>query len=133
MSFHPTQPAQKETYFETPVYLTRTSELHLETLVTGLPQIYSINQAFRPVLRRSKSDAAEFLLLEVARASSATLSQVLDSVEKFCRSLAKTVAEDCKEDLDLILDKEKNRYLDRITKDNQPYFRYLYLILSNLI
>ena len=96
-------------------------------MVSGIPQIYSLTQAFRAEERRSRELAAEFVLLEIAKAGQQTIDELMDYMESLCRTLASQLATNCKSELNLIKDETmvatKKSYLEKLINPTQKYFR----------
>jgi aspartyl/asparaginyl-tRNA synthetase len=117
-------PAQNEKYFDKSVYLNESSELHLESMVSGIPLVYTISQTFQAHSQLSRLNAAENLNLEIAK-SAGSFEEMMDCVEALCRELTETLSEKYEQsELALILDQRENPNLSKICNRSKPYLRY---------
>lgn len=119
-------PAQNDTYFEVPVFLNQTAQLHLETVVSGIPRVYTINQAFTAHRHLSKLNAVENLNFDIVKTGS-SFDEMLDSAENLCREVIEQVKQSEDSEFALILDQNDNPNFTKILHQNQPYFRLVSL------
>lgn len=79
---------QRDLFFQTPKYLTVSSQLHLEALAQSVNKVWTLS----PTFRAEKSDTArhlsEFYMLEAEVAFTDKLSDVMDVVEDMLRAVA---------------------------------------------
>jgi len=91
---------KKEEYFDKPVYLTVSGQLHLEALCNGIKKVYSINPAFRAEKGRTRRHLSEFWMVEAEIAFVDDIKVLLDVIEDLVRYTTKSLLESKLEDLE---------------------------------
>ena len=83
--FEANQANTKEKYFNGPVYLTSSAQLHLEALTNSLGNVYTISPAFRAEKAVSRHHLTEFYMVETELINMENLDNLLDFVEDFVK------------------------------------------------
>ena len=83
--------ADADVYFDKPVYLTVSGQLHLEAVTNGLARTYTFGPTFRAEMGRSRRHLCEFSMLEAEVAFVDDLGQVLCLMESLIKSSLKSV------------------------------------------
>jgi len=90
----PTQP-----FFPTPVYLTVSSQLHLEAPTHSLARTYTLSPTFRAEPSATSRHLAEFYMLEAEVAFVETLPELLSTVEQGIKAAVSPMVEDATSDV----------------------------------
>lgn len=88
-------------YWERPVFLTVSGQLHLEAVCNGISRVYTLNPAFRAERGRTTRHLAEFWMLEAELAFVDSLEEVVSEMEGVVTSCAAGLLSSCSEDLEL--------------------------------
>ncbi|KAF2864643.1 hypothetical protein BDV95DRAFT_555765 [Massariosphaeria phaeospora] len=90
----PTQsPDCEDMFFQTPKYLTVSSQLHLEALAQSVGRVWALSPTFRAEKSDTPRHLSEFYMLEAELAFVTDLSDVMDVVEGLLRAIATGVKE----------------------------------------
>ena len=73
---------KKKSFFDRPVHLTVSGQLHLESLVNGLGNVYTFGPAFRAENSRTIRHLSEFYMIEAELGFVNNLSEVMDNAEE---------------------------------------------------
>ncbi|CAJ0571462.1 unnamed protein product, partial [Mesorhabditis spiculigera] len=87
--------AEKPDYFgvNKKMFLSVSSQMHLEAMTSGIPRVYTIGSAFRADIQpHSRTHLAEFRMLEAEVAFCETLTEICDVVEKYMLFILKGFA-----------------------------------------
>ena len=93
--------AGEEQYWDSPVHLTVSGQLHLEALCNGISRVYTFNPAFRAERGRTRRHLAEFWMIEAEMAFVDDIEVVIKSMESLIKFTASKVLESCAADVDL--------------------------------
>eukprot|EP00088_Acartia_fossae_P033370 TRINITY_DN3415_c0_g1_i1.p1 TRINITY_DN3415_c0_g1~~TRINITY_DN3415_c0_g1_i1.p1 ORF type:complete len:467 (+),score=58.53 TRINITY_DN3415_c0_g1_i1:42-1442(+) len=115
------QVSGKEEYFDKPVYLTVSGQLHLEAICNGISKVYTFNPAFRAEKGRTRRHLSEFWMVEAELAFVEDLEDVLDVMENLIKHVAKALVDHHAEDMNTYATSAKvqNRleYISRIIEN----------------
>ena len=120
-----------------PVYLTVSSQLPLESAITGFKEVYTCQKSFRAERSDTNKHLAEFLHVEYEGAFN-NLDKLMNFTEKFIKYLITDVFDRCKDDFDFIesgfapTDIKPSRNLLRYLLD-KPFARIKYCDAIKLI
>jgi asparaginyl-tRNA synthetase len=114
----------KKDFFSKPVYLTVSSQLHLEMMASGISRVYSLNPAFRAEESASTRHLAEFWMLEAEIAFLFDLNELLDFIQESLISITQELLES--EDLRFFSQFVDPTRDERIQKFLQPWGRIDY-------
>lgn len=113
-------------HFGQPVYLTVSSQLHLESLCHALKHVYCYQNAFRADHSNTTKHASEFLMLEVEMAF-CNLEQLMRFAEQYFKTIIRSVCEQFPTELNFF-----HRLYKTISPDEllaltkEPFFRLTY-------
>jgi len=91
--------SDSQAYFDKPVYLTVSGQLHLEAVCNGISRVYTFSPAFRAETGRTRRHLSEFSMVEAEIAFVDDLGEILRVIEELCKDTARAVLERCREDL----------------------------------
>lgn len=74
-------------FFNKPVYLTASAQLHLEAMTTSLAKVYTLSPTFRAEKSMTRHHLAEFYMLEVELIDMDNLDQLLDLTETMIKDV----------------------------------------------
>ncbi|KAI9562449.1 hypothetical protein GHT06_009882 [Daphnia sinensis] len=83
----------EESYFNKRVYLTVSSQLHLEALAGGISKVFTMDPTFRSENSRTRRHLAEFRMLEAEIAFCSDLQPILSTIECLVKQSAKSLLE----------------------------------------
>jgi len=86
-------------YFDKPVFLTVSGQLHLEAVCNGIHKVYTFNPAFRAEKGRTRRHLSEFWMIEAEIAFVQDLSELLDIIEDLTKHVARNIINNCKDDM----------------------------------
>ncbi|PAV57031.1 hypothetical protein WR25_26106 [Diploscapter pachys] len=89
----------RDEFFGKPVFLTISSQLHLEAMtsllfVRGIPKVYTVNKAYRADVQVSSSHLSEFRMLEVETGFCENIDETCDLVESYVLHCARLLLGD---------------------------------------
>ena len=88
-------------YWDAPVHLTVSGQLHLEAVCNGISRVYSFNPAFRAERGRTRRHLAEFWMVEAEIAFVDEIQSIIETMEQLLKYCGKTLLDKCAADLDL--------------------------------
>lgn len=88
-------------HFGKPVYLTVSSQLHLEALACSLGDVYTMNKSFRAEHSNTNKHLSEFTHLEIEKVF-CTLDDLMEHAEKYIKYIIKYLLENNKKDLETL-------------------------------
>ena len=91
----------EEQYWDSPVHLTVSGQLHLEALCNGISRVYTFNPAFRAERGRTRRHLAEFWMIEAEMAFVDDIEVIIKSMESLIKFTASKVLESCGGDVEL--------------------------------
>ena len=100
-SVAPSSPAEDGPYWDSPVHLTVSGQLHLEALCNGISRVYTFNPAFRAERGRTRRHLAEFWMIEAEIAFVDDIETIIKSMESLLKFTASEVLDSCAGDIDL--------------------------------
>lgn len=104
-----TKKDKNELFFGKSTYLTVSGQLHLEATVLGVNRVYTLSPCFRSEISVSRKHLSEFLMLEIEETFIDSLDILMNRVEILCKNIIKYLINECKEEIELILNKnDKN-------------------------
>lgn len=109
--FTVTPPAAEgaEQYWDTPVHLTVSGQLHLEAVCNGLARVYTFNPAFRAERGRTRRHLSEFWMVEAEMAFTDDLQTIIDTMESLVKHTAAKLLDSCSADLEVYAKATKGR------------------------
>ena len=87
-------------YWESPVHLTVSGQLHLEAMCNGLSKVYNFNPAFRAEMGRTRRHLAEFWMIEAEIAFINDLESLIKVMEDLLKHIAVKVLDVRSSDLE---------------------------------
>ncbi|KAI6182307.1 putative asparagine--tRNA ligase, mitochondrial [Aphelenchoides bicaudatus] len=114
------------------VYLPVSGQLHLEAVCGAIPNVYTLNAAFRAEKSLSRQHIAEFRMLEVECAFMDSLDDLCNMVEDYLKFIVSVAKNECAEDLQILkrVLPHKREYLNTELIDNvsadRPFPRVSY-------
>ncbi|GMS89687.1 hypothetical protein PENTCL1PPCAC_11862, partial [Pristionchus entomophagus] len=81
----------KDSFFGHDVFLSVSSQLHLEAVTAGISRVYTIARAFRAEKNQSSTHMSEFSMLEVEISLCESLDEIMDVAEAYLRAMARTL------------------------------------------
>ena len=109
-----TESKASETFFGKPTFLTVSGQLHLEAAALGVGRVYTLSPCFRSEDSISRKHLCEFLMLELEETYLDSLDVLMDRAERLCKDLLAHLLNECREEIDLILEKQDKSYLNAI-------------------
>ena len=104
-------------FFGKDVYLTVSSQLHLEAMASAMSKVFTLSPAFRAENSQTRRHLAEFSMLEAEEYFLDSLDDLMDRVELLVKHLTTFVSEKCFDDMDsLTMSDSKSRYAKNIEK-----------------
>ncbi|MEM3616078.1 MAG: asparagine--tRNA ligase, partial [Candidatus Methanomethylicia archaeon] len=107
-------------YFDTPAYLTQSSQLYLEIMIFTYEKVWCLAPSFRAEKSRTRRHLAEFWHLE-AEAAWMDLNGLMQLEEELVSHICHSVAENCKNELKIL-----NRNPEDLMKIEKPFQRISY-------
>ncbi|XP_054947473.1 asparaginyl-tRNA synthetase isoform X2 [Physeter macrocephalus] len=120
------QPSSKikvpeENFFNVPVFLTVSGQLHLEVMSGAFTQVFTFGPTFRAENSQSRRHLAEFYMVEAEISFLESLQDLMQVVEGLFKTTTMTVLSNCPEDVELchkfIAPGQKDR-LEHMLKNN---------------
>ncbi|KAI8831982.1 hypothetical protein BJ741DRAFT_310441 [Chytriomyces cf. hyalinus JEL632] len=96
------QQSKKDEFFDLPVNLTVSSQLHLEAMNAALPRVYTMGPAFRAEKSLSTRHLAEFWMLEAEAAFLTNLDDLLNLIEASVKATTSRVVAANADDLSVL-------------------------------
>ena len=104
-------------YWDTPVHLTVSGQLHLEAICNGISRVYCFNPAFRAERGRTRRHLSEFWMVEAEIAFVDELQTIIETMEDLLKHCAQTMLDKCSADLELYAKATKGKSnVDNIEK-----------------
>ena len=100
-SVSPSSPSEEGPYWDSPVHLTVSGQLHLEALCNGISRVYTFNPAFRAERGRTRRHLAEFWMIEAEMAFVDDLETIIKTMESLIKFTASRVLDSCAGDVEL--------------------------------
>lgn len=97
--------AERRDFFSKPVFLTVSTQLHLEMAAAAFPRVYSLSPVFRAENQHTTKHLSEFWMLECEISFLDHLDNLLGFIEQFLKLSAKDLLERSKNDC---LDRDKS-------------------------
>lgn len=95
--------SEDEAFFDSKTYLTVSGQMHLESAVRGLGQVYTFGPTFRAENSKSRLHLAEFNMLETEEVlSSSSIEPVLSTIESMLRNVTQRILDSTQADLECI-------------------------------
>ena len=91
----------EETYWDQPVFLTVSGQLHLEAMCNGIAKVYTFNPAFRAERGRTRRHLSEFWMVEAELAFLEDIGDLVNEMEGLVKTAASDILENCKQDIEL--------------------------------
>jgi len=88
-------------YWDMPVHLTVSGQLHLEAMCNGLAKVYNFNPAFRAERGRTRRHLAEFWMVEAEMAFVEDIETVVNTMEDLLKHTATKVLDSRAADLEI--------------------------------
>jgi len=107
-------------YFDTPAYLTQSSQLYLEIMIFTYEKVWCLAPSFRAEKSRTRRHLAEFWHLE-AEAAWMNLDELMKLEEELVSHICRSVAEKCPYELKLL-----NRNPEELLEIEPPFKRISY-------
>jgi len=120
-------------FFGKEAYLTVSGQLHSETLIAGLWDVYTFGPTFRAENSNTKRHAAEFWMIEPEMVF-CELDQMIELSEKFIKSIVSHVANSCTTELEFFqkfIDKDVINRINEIL--NKKFARVTYTEAIDLL
>jgi len=86
-------------YWEVPVHLTVSGQLHLEAMCNGLAKVYNFNPAFRAERGRTRRHLSEFWMVEAEIAFVEEIDVIIRLIDSLLKHIASSVLERNSDDL----------------------------------
>ena len=114
-------------FFNKPVFLTASAQLHLEALTNNLGKVYTLSPTFRAEKSLTRHHLAEFYMLEAELIDMNDLGQLLDFVELLVKNVSSRVHERFnKNDLQLMVSENKKGLCDIEAIVQKKFIRLTY-------
>ncbi|GMT20914.1 hypothetical protein PFISCL1PPCAC_12211, partial [Pristionchus fissidentatus] len=81
--------AKDDSFFGHDVFLSVSSQLHLEAVTAGISRVYTIARAFRAEKNQSSTHMSEFSMLEIEVSLCESLDEIMDIAESYIRAMAR--------------------------------------------
>jgi asparaginyl-tRNA synthetase len=118
---------QQQEFFDRPVYLTVSGQLHLEAAAAAFKRVYALSPIFRAEHTDTSRHLAEFWMFEVELAFLNELSELVHVIEKSMKSTISDVMKDCSEDLQFLNQRFGHTLLKRLESTiNQSFIQMDY-------
>jgi len=91
----------EDTYWDQPVFLTVSGQLHLEAMCNGIAKVYTFNPAFRAERGRTRRHLSEFWMVEAELAFLENIGDLVNEMEGLVKTAASDILENCKQDIEL--------------------------------
>jgi asparaginyl-tRNA synthetase len=91
-----------EKFFNTPVNLTVSGQLHAEAAAAGLKRVFTFGPTFRSDKSHTRRHLAEFYMLEAEVCFTQDLDDVISPVSTLYRDLSRTLLNTCHKDIEFI-------------------------------
>lgn len=88
-------------FFDKDAYLTVSGQLHGETIMMGLGQIYTFGPTFRAEESFTSRHLSEFWMVE-PEVAFADLEEIADTAEEFLKYVIKTVLDECSDEIEYL-------------------------------
>jgi len=97
----PPQNQDEGPYWDKPVHLTVSGQLHLEAICNGVSKVYTFNPAFRAERGRTRRHLSEFWMIEAEMAFVDDLQVLINTMESLLKHIATKLLEKSVSDLEL--------------------------------
>jgi len=91
----------EESYWDQPVFLTVSGQLHLEAICNGIARVYTFNPAFRAERGRTRRHLSEFWMVEAEVAFLDNIEELVSEMEGLVKSAASDILENCIQEVEL--------------------------------
>ena len=91
----------EESYWDQPVFLTVSGQLHLEAICNGIARVYTFNPAFRAERGRTRRHLSEFWMVEAEVAFLEDIEDLVSEMEGLVKNAASDILESCIQDVEL--------------------------------
>lgn len=89
----------EEAYFDKKVFLTVSAQLHLEAIAHGLSKVFSFGPTFRAENSRSRLHLSEFYMLEIEKAFTTKIDDVIQIVEALVKNTTEIIQTKYEDDI----------------------------------
>jgi asparaginyl-tRNA synthetase len=116
-----------ESFFDRQIYLTVSSQLHLEAMASSFKRVYSISPSFRAENTNTSRHLAEFWMLEVEFSFLDKLEDLLKLIESTIQTILQQVVHQCPKELSFLHQFIDTTLYSRLEKIIQtPFIRMTY-------
>ena len=91
----------EESYWDQPVFLTVSGQLHLEAICNGIARVYTFNPAFRAERGRTRRHLSEFWMVEAEVAFLEDIEDLVSEMEGLVKNAASDILESCIQEVEL--------------------------------
>lgn len=98
-------------HFNSPAYLTVSSQLQLEAMACSMGNVYTMNKSFRSEHSSTSKHVSEFTHLEIEMVNN-TFDELMDHSEKMIKYVLNKVMDDCMEEIENL-----NKFISKGLKD----------------
>ncbi|XP_078323918.1 asparaginyl-tRNA synthetase-like isoform X1 [Crassostrea virginica] len=92
----------EQDFFQKPVYLTVSGQLHLEAVASGISKVYTFSPAFRAERSSTSHHLAEFYMIEAELAFAEHLEDIMQVMEGLIKSITVDALETSAEDIQFV-------------------------------
>ena len=89
----------EESYWDQPVFLTVSGQLHLEAICNGIARVYTFNPAFRAERGRTRRHLSEFWMVEAEVAFLDDIDELVSEMEGLVKNAATDILENCSQEV----------------------------------
>ncbi|XP_013785572.1 probable asparagine--tRNA ligase, mitochondrial [Limulus polyphemus] len=114
-------------FFDIPVYLTVSAQLHLEAAALALSNVYTFSPAFRAENSQSRRHLSEFYMVEAEKAFVTSVEDIMEVVEELVKYTTRCILEWCSEELRVFNGETNSSQVMKIEKMlEKPFIRMTY-------
>ncbi|XP_076351910.1 asparagine--tRNA ligase, mitochondrial [Tachypleus tridentatus] len=114
-------------FFDIPVYLTVSAQLHLEAAALALSSVYTFSPAFRAENSQSRRHLSEFYMVEAEKAFVNCVGEIMEVVEELVKYTTRCILEWCSEELRVFNSETNSSHLMKMDKMlEKPFIRMTY-------